>query len=162
MLPNHIVFLWFDFGDGGNIPLHKATYRKPRAKRTQHCLPATQVWMLHVASVLHVAACCMELLRSLKPVKHLKTTPNISFLPWSPKRSATMLDPFAQLFQHCWDHAHPLNTDYKDCILPMMHRRSQHCWKLLHPFAHPTSNTDATAPNNVGPTMLGVVASFCT
>ena len=31
MLPNHIVFLWFDFGDGGNIPLHKATYRKPRA-----------------------------------------------------------------------------------------------------------------------------------
>ena len=32
MLPNHIVFLWFDFGDGGNIPLHKVTCRKPRAK----------------------------------------------------------------------------------------------------------------------------------
>ena len=30
------------------------------------------------------------------------TTPNISFVPWSPKRSAIMLDLFAQLFQHCW------------------------------------------------------------
>ena len=48
------------------------------------------------------------------------TTPNISFVLWSPKRSPTIhtyfivhvtspkgLDPFAQLFQHCWaTHAH--------------------------------------------------------
>ena len=49
------------------------------------------------------------------------TTPNIvgcymlhpftrlSFVPWSPKRSATMLDPFAQLFQHSRGHERALN-----------------------------------------------------
>ena len=70
-----------------------------------------------------------------------------------------MLDPFAQLFQHCWDHVRALNMDYKDCILPIMYRRSQHCWKFLYPFAHPTANTDATTPNHAGPTMFRVVAS---
>ena len=121
--------------------------------------------ILDVTCCVRVTCCCVlygVVAQSLKPVKHLKTTPNISFVPWSPKRSATMLDPFAQLFQHFWDHARALNMVYKDCILPMMHRRSQHCWKLLHPFAHPTANTDATAPNNIGPTMFRVVASVCT
>ena len=70
------------------------------ANNSQHC------WMLHVASfctpcwmLLDVVACCcakFETGQSFQP-----TTPNISFVPWSPKRSATMLDPFAQLFQHC-------------------------------------------------------------
>ena len=31
-------------------------------------------------------------------------TLNNSFVPSSQKRSATMLDPFAQLFQHCLGH----------------------------------------------------------
>ena len=36
-------------------------------------------------------------------------TPNISFVLWSPKRSATMLDPFASLFQYCWGHTRALH-----------------------------------------------------
>ena len=39
--------------------------------------------------------------------------PNISFVPWSPKRSETTVDPFAQLVQHCWGHAHELHMVYK-------------------------------------------------
>ena len=80
---------------------------------SQHC------WMLHVASVctpccmlLDVVACrCakFETGQTLQP-----TTPNISFVPWSPKSSATMLDPFAQLFQHCWGRARSLRIVYKD------------------------------------------------
>ena len=42
------------------------------------------------------------------------TTPNISLVPRSPKRSATMLDLFAQLFQHSWGHARSLGMVYKD------------------------------------------------
>ena len=83
------------------------------ANNSQHC------WMLHVAFVctpccmlLDVVACCcakFETGQTFQP-----TTPNISFVPWSPRRSATMLDPFAQLFQHCWGHARSLRMDYKD------------------------------------------------
>ena len=58
------------------------------------------------------------------------TTPNISFVPWSPKRSAIMLDLFAQLFQHCWG-PHSLQS-LMGCILPTVHYRSQYCWELLH------------------------------
>ena len=50
-------------------------------------------------SLLHVVACCcakFETDQTFQP-----TTPNISFFfPWFPKCSATMLDPFAQLFQY--------------------------------------------------------------
>ena len=67
----------------------------------------------------HPVACCWMLLRvvvqSLKPVKLFsQQLPNISFVPWSPKRLATMLDPFAQLFQHCWSHARSLRMVYKE------------------------------------------------
>ena len=42
------------------------------------------------------------------------TTPNISSVPWSPKRSATMLETFAQLFHQCWvTHAHYTWSPYK-------------------------------------------------
>ena len=61
---------------------------------------------------LHVVACCcakFETSQTFQP-----TTPNISFVPWSPKHSATMLDPFAQLFQHWWGHARSLRMVYKD------------------------------------------------
>ena len=61
-------------------------------KNSQHC------WMLHVASVctpccmlLDVVACCcakFETSQTFQPA-----TPNISFVPWLPKLSATMLDP---------------------------------------------------------------------
>ena len=67
---------------------------------------------VHLHTLLHVVACScakFETGQTFQP-----TTPNISFVPWSPKRSATMLDPFAQLFQHCWGHARSLCTVYKD------------------------------------------------
>ena len=54
-------------------------------------------------TLLHVVAyCCakFETGQTFKP-----TTPNISFDPWSPKRGATTLDMFAQLFQHWWGPA---------------------------------------------------------
>ena len=53
-----------------------------------------------------VGSCCtkLEMVQSLKP-----TTPNISFVPWLPKHSATMLDPFAHYCQHARNN-------------------SQHCW----------------------------------
>ena len=50
---------------------------------------------IHLHSLLHV----VESGQIFEP-----STPNISFAPWSPKWSAMMLDPFAQLFQHCWGH----------------------------------------------------------
>ena len=65
---------------------------------------------LHI--LLHVVGCCwakFETSQTFQP-----TTPNISFVPWSPKRSATMLNPFAQLFQHCWGRARSLRMVYKD------------------------------------------------
>ena len=80
---------------------------------SQHC------WMLHVASVctsycmlLDVVAYCCERFETGQTFQ--PTTPNISFVPWSPKRSATMLDPLAQLFQQCWGRARSLRMAYKD------------------------------------------------
>ena len=85
------------------------------------------------------------------------TTRNITFVQWSPKRSATMLDPFAQLF-----HAHyawftktyglyPSHDSLQVSTLlgvvayvrrPLPTRKQQlstllvqQCWKLLSPFA---------------------------
>ena len=51
----------------------------------------------------HPVACCMlgVVAQTFEP-----TTPNISLVAWLPKRSATMLDPFTQLFQHCWGQPH--------------------------------------------------------
>ena len=94
---------------------------KTACKRTQHCWPTTPsiVGCYMLRPFAHPVACCWKLLRhiaqSLKPVKLFsQVTLNISFVPWSPKRSATMLDPFAQLFQHCWGHARSLRMVYKD------------------------------------------------
>ena len=68
---------------------------------------------IHLHSLLHV----VESGQIFEPA-----TPNISFAPRSPKCSAMMLDPFAQLFQHCWGHAHTLQG------LPERHSRvSQYC-----------------------------------
>ena len=99
--------------------------------------------MLHVWSVctpccmwLDVIACCwakFETGQTFQP-----TTPNISFLSWSPKRSASMLDPFAQLFQHFWGRARSL------------HMVNEDLWVVSFP------------PCNAAPTLLGVVASVCT
>ena len=79
---------------------------------------AQYCWMLLVLSVctpccmlLHVVGSCyakFETSRTFEP-----TTPNICFVLWLPKHTATMLDPFAQLFQHCSGHARALHMAYK-------------------------------------------------
>ena len=109
----------------------------------------------------HPVACCcakFETGQTFQP-----TTPNISFVLRSPKRSATMLDPFVQLFQHCCGHARSLRMVYKDLWVVSFPRctvgpnNAESCCIRLH------ANTDATTPNIVAPTMLGVVAaSVCT
>ena len=122
---------------------------------------------VYLHSLLHVVGCScakFETGQTFQP-----TTPNIYFVPWSPKRNATMLDPFAQLFQHCWGHPRSLRIVYKDlrvvsfqrctagpnffgscCIrlqttpirtqqLPTL--SAEDCWELLRPFARSlTSN----------------------
>ena len=111
-------------------------------------------------TLLHVVGCCcakFETGQTFQP-----TTPNISFVPWSPKRSATMLHPFAQLFQHCWGHA--LRMVYKHLGVASFPRRTAgpnivgSCGIRLHT----TANTYVTTPNIVGATILRVVASVCT
>ena len=111
--------------------------------------------------LLDVVACCcakFETDQTFQP-----TTPNISFVPWSPKRSATMLDPFAQLFQHCWGHARSLRMDYKDLWVVFFPR----CTAGPNPVGsccirlHTTANTHATTPNIVGATMFNNVESCC-
>ena len=81
-------------------------------KRTQHCSPSTPSVCTPCCMLIDVVTCrCakFETGQTFQP-----TTPNISFVSWSPKRNATMLDPFAQLFQHCWGHARSLRMVYKD------------------------------------------------
>ena len=107
------------------------------ANNSQHC------WMLHVVSVctpccmlLDVVACCcakFETGQIFQP-----TTPNISFVPWSPKRSATMLDPFAQLCN----------------IVGAAH--AHNAWFTMTYGLYPSHD-----PLQI-PTLLGVVASVCT
>ena len=132
---------------------------KPRAngpnivgQQLSTLLDVTCCVRLHTLLHWSVACCCakFEAGQTFQP-----TTPNISFVPWSPKRSATMLDPFAQLFQHCWGHAGSLRMDYKDTAGPNI--VGSCCIRL-----HTTANMHATTPNIVGATVLGVVAPVCT
>ena len=133
-------------------------------KRTQLCSPTTAnivgCYMLRLFA--HPVACCWMLLRvveqRLKPVK-LFSQQLPTFLYFRDRRSvasATMLDPFSQLFQHCWPRTlitHGLQR-LMGCILPTMHCRSQDCWELLHPFAHhcqhARNNSQHCWRNNVG------------
>ena len=55
---------------------------------------------VRLPTLLHVVGSCLA---------KFETASNISFVPWSPKLSATKFHPFAQLFQHCWDHARALH-----------------------------------------------------
>ena len=113
-------------------------------------------------TLLHVVGCCcakFETSQTFQP-----TTLNISFVLWSPKRSATMLDPFARFFQHCRGHARWLCMAYKDLWVVFFPRCTAGpklvgscCIRL-----HTTANTHPTTPNIVGATMLGVVATIYT
>ena len=98
-------------------------------------------------TLLLVVACYCVLLR--KVWNSSKFWANISFVSWSPKRSATMSDPFVQLFQHCWGHERALLmvskvlrvVSFPRCTaVPNIvgsclhtthqhgHNNSQHCW----------------------------------
>ena len=81
-------------------------------KRTQHCWSTTpnivECYMLR--PLAHpVAWCCVFFAKFETGQTFDPTTSNISYVPWSPKRSATILDPFAQLFQHYWAYASRLH-----------------------------------------------------
>ena len=72
----------------------------------------------------------------------------------SPKRGATMLDPFAQLSHHCWGHARTFHMVYKNYGLYSSHDALQ---VLTCICLQTSANTDETTPNIVCPLMLGVV-----
>ena len=109
----------------------------------------------------HPVACCWMLLHKVWNRSNFSAN-HSQHVPWSPKRSATMLDPFAQLFQHCWGHARSLRMVYKDLWVSFPRRTAgpnivgsccirlhttanthvitpnilaQQCWELLRPFA---------------------------
>ena len=83
----------------------------------------SQRWVLSYMSrpFAHPVACCCMWLRVVGSCwakfetgqTFEPTTPKISFLPWSLKRSATMFDRFAQHFHPCWGHARALTWFYK-------------------------------------------------
>ena len=127
--------------------------------------------MLHVASVctpccmlLDVVACCCA---KFETGQTFQTTPNISFVPWSPKVGqqywirCTVL-PYSSSNVVGATHAYYawIPKTY-GLYFPTMHCRSQTCWELLHPL-HTTANTHATTPNIVGAIMLVVVPPVCT
>ena len=140
---------------------------KATCKRKQHCWPTTpNIVGCYLLRPFGKPSCMLlgVVAQSLKPVKLSQpTTPNISFVPWPPKRSAIMLDPFAQLFQPCWGHARAVHMICKGLWVVSFPRCTAGskivgscCIRL-----HSTANTHATTPNIVGATMLGVVASVC-
>ena len=99
--------------------------------------------VLHVVAML-LESCCVKFETGQT---FEATTPNISFVPWSLKRSTTMLHPFAQLIQHFWGHARALrmvSMEMHNCV-------SQYV----------TCTCGIFVPNSVV-IMLKVVASVCT
>ena len=111
-------------------------------------------------TLLHVVAFCWELLhKALNWSNFCANNSQHSFVPWLPKRNATMLDPFTQLLQRCWGLSRALHMVSKvltRCTAGPKIVRSC-CIRL-----HITANTHETTSNIVGATMLGVVASVCT
>ena len=75
-----------------------------------------------------------------------------------------MLNPFSQLFQHCWGHARSSRMVYKDLWVvpfPRCTAGPNIVWSCcIH--LQTTANKHTATPNIVGATMLGVVASVCT
>ena len=81
---------------------------------------------------------------------------NISFVLWSPKRGATMLDSFAQLFQHPRTQTTHGLQSLMGCILPTIctaapnivgnAHHCQHCW-LNNVGSWPCSRGSKTNPN---------------
>ena len=123
-----------------------------------------------------VASCCVLLgvvVESLKPVKLFsqRLPTFLLFCDHAPKRSATMLDPFAPLFQHCWGHARAQYT-WPCTWSPMV---SKVLWVVSFPRCTPEPKIVGSCcirfhiaakngRNNsqlVSPTMLRVATSVC-
>ena len=151
----------------GSIATEAEPAFKAPCKRTQHCWRTTPniVGCYMLRPFAHPVACCWILFcvvaQSLKLVK-LFSQQLPTFLLFRDRRSVAQQ--FAQLFQHCWGHARSLRMDYKDLWVVLFPRCTAGpklvgscCIRL-----HTTANTNATTPNIVGATMLGVVASVCT
>ena len=110
-------------------------------------------YMLHPFA--HPVACMLlrVVVQSLKLVKLLsQKLPTFLLFRDRFKSSATMLDPFAQLFPTLMGpRMHITNglQSLMSCILPMMH-----CWEFLHPFTHQCqngcNNSQYCWPNSVG------------
>ena len=117
--------------------------------------------------MLGVGQLCVQLPKLLDVTYYVRlhTMLHVSFVPWSPKCSATKLDPFAQLFQHYWGLVSGLHM-----VRSKVLRVRSFPWCTAGPKIvgsccicfHTHANTDATTPNIVGPIMLGVVESVCT
>ena len=126
------------------------------ANNSQHC------WMLAVASV--ITRCCMFF-----RVVHVGScsakfeTPSNFLANNSQHFFCLLLKPFAQLFQHCWGHLRALQMVSKVLWLVSFPRctAGPDIVESFFDRFHSTANTDATTPNILGPTMLGVVASVC-
>ena len=119
----------------------------PKIEDVTHCV------RLH--TLLHVVGSCFA---------KFETPFNISFVRWSPKRSATKLDLFAQLFQHCWSLVRGLHMVRSKVLWVLSFPRCTAGPKIVGSCCiclHTLANTDATTPNIVGPIMLGVFASVC-
>ena len=116
-------------------------------------------------TLLHVVGSCwakFETSQTFEPA-----TPNISSVPWSPKRSATMLDPFAQLLLSSSNIVGSTHAHYT---------WSAKSYRLIETFLHctadpnivkscctrleTTANTDATTPNIIGPTLFDFLISL--
>ena len=116
-----------------------------QCRRTQQCWTTTPnivgCYTLH--PFVHPVACCCAKFETDQTFT--LTTPNISFVLSTPRRGATMLEPFAQLFQHCKGHARALLM----------------VSKILWVVTFPQCSEGTSTSNIVGQTMLGVVAFLC-
>ena len=111
-----------------------------------------------------VACCCVRVFLGPEYLRKVWNRSNFLWNSWSLKRSATLLDPFVQLFQHSWGLARVLGVVYKVSWAASFPRYTEgssivgNCCIRLRI----TANTDVTTPNIVGPTVLEVVSSVCT
>ena len=133
-------------------------------KQMHHCWPTTHniVGCYMLRPLAHPVACCcakFETGQDFEP-----TTPNISFVLWSPKRSATMLDPIAQLLQHCWGHARSLRMVYKDLLVVSFPRCTSgpnivgSCLHTTHQNGH--NNSQHCRANNIGSCCVHLHVAF--
>ena len=136
-------------------------HSKAACKRTQHCWPTTPsiVGCYMLRPLAHPVACCCVLLRKAWNRSNVSANNSQHFF-CSVIAEATMLDPFAQLFQHCWGNARSLRILHKDLWVVSFPRCTAGP-KLVGSCCIRLHTTDATTPNIVCATLLGVVASVC-